>query len=497
MAAGMDCSGLNLTFLPNPSDDSSQDAQVDAGGNLIVVDTDCDGFALADLDGSGTEDPDGVIIDFVWSEDGIELATGTVAVVELGEGLHNVTLTITDEFGNETTQEIIVEVVPGSECDADPSPTPAPSPTTSPEPTASPTPMPTASRWMTTGSLNLARDHLTANRLPDGRVLVAGGRFAIIDGVHELTDSCEVWDPETGQWSFTDSFTGPPRFGHEAVLLNSGKVLAIGGQIARTIEPWAATNTEICEIYDPSTDTWTPTGSTIEARSGGSLLLRDGRVLIVGGRPGVPGDFSATCEIYDPATETWSYTGSMNEPRETRGLVQLDDERILVIGGQESPQTTELYDPSTGVWTYTGSLALGRRVAALVVLDDGRVLIAGGRTAPVVPTDRCEIYDPSTGMWSPTGPLLAPNENGIPVKLATGEVLLVAGMLTTETPTATVQRFNPGEGTWSWDESLHVAHGLYGFTPMEDGGFMVVSGWEEIDWPHNNTWTRICEIYMP
>ena len=59
------------------------------------------------------------------------------------------------------------------------------------------------------------------------------------------------------------------------------------------------------EIYDPATDEWTSTGNM--KRSRGELstatLLRDGRVLIVGGKhdtdDGARG--VADVEIYDPA----------------------------------------------------------------------------------------------------------------------------------------------------------------------------------------------------
>ena len=62
---------------------------------------------------------------------------------------------------------------------------------------------------------------------------------------------------------------------------------------------------------DPS---WIPTGSLNTPRSDHTAtLLRNGKVLVVGGRNGnsVP-NFLNSAELYDPTTGTWSITGSLN-----------------------------------------------------------------------------------------------------------------------------------------------------------------------------------------
>src|SRR5262245_34250945 len=61
--------------------------------------------------------------------------------------------------------------------------------------------------------------------------------------------------------------------GPSAVLLNDGRVLAIGGP-----------NSGVVELYDPAADRWTPAGE-IENANGSATLLSDGTVLASGGRP--------------------------------------------------------------------------------------------------------------------------------------------------------------------------------------------------------------------
>ena len=66
------------------------------------------------------------------------------------------------------------------------------------------------------------------------------------------------------------------------------------------------------ELYDPSTGTFSPTGSLNVARSFvNGALLPDGDVLVAGGISNVPSALSSA-EVYDPATQSWSLTTPMN-----------------------------------------------------------------------------------------------------------------------------------------------------------------------------------------
>ena len=70
------------------------------------------------------------------------------------------------------------------------------------------------------------------------------------------------------------------------------------------------------EIYDPSTNAFTRTGSLgVHRASKTATLLRDGRVLFAGGyncAPAGQDGIWATAEIYDPTTGSFSPTGSMH-----------------------------------------------------------------------------------------------------------------------------------------------------------------------------------------
>ena len=89
------------------------------------------------------------------------------------------------------------------------------------------------------GSVRLARateareDH-TATLLPDGRVLIVGGK----DGVGGERKSAEVWDPETASFGPAGSLA-ERRDRHTATPLPDGRVLIVGGTDTGAAEVWS------------------------------------------------------------------------------------------------------------------------------------------------------------------------------------------------------------------------------------------------------------------
>jgi hypothetical protein len=119
------------------------------------------------------------------------------------------------------------------------------------------------------------------------------------------------------------------REGHTATLLDSGKVLVAGG--------YSPGDTASCELYDPATGTWTPTGSMVAERSGHKAVLQnDGTVLVAGGKDP---DLIST-EVYDPTTATWSLAGNLTDQRTAHILTRLANGTTLVAGGLKFPAVT-------------------------------------------------------------------------------------------------------------------------------------------------------------
>jgi len=147
-----------------------------------------------------------------------------------------------------------------------------------------------------------------------------------------------------------------------------------------------------CELFDPATGEWTPTGELVTPRIGHqATLLPDGTVLVTGGDGRRDGrtyrpDSLDTAERYDPATGTWSAVAPMPGPRSRHRASLLRSGQVLITGGTGGPafaagyRSVDLYDPGADRWTASGALAVGRWAHLTVELADGRVVVSGGIT---------------------------------------------------------------------------------------------------------------------
>jgi WD40 repeat protein len=271
-----------------------------------------------------------------------------------------------------------------------------------------------------TTSLGTARWGPGAAALPDGRVLVVGGR----DGATNETSTTEVFSPATGTWAAAASM-GIPRYAAATVPLPDGRILVAGGRIN------AGQATDTAEIYNPATGTWSATGTMTQARyNAGAAPLSDGRILIAGGYSGTPSSsYLSSSEIYDPAAGTFSAGSSLAGPRSGIAAAPLPDGKVLVAGGSDNfgaVNTVELYNPATGNFDSATSLPAGRNGAGAAVLGDGTVLIAGG-ALPLAPSATTLIYEPVTGAFT-AGPNMG-SARSLPgmAPLPGGRVIAIGG----------------------------------------------------------------------
>ncbi|NNL27103.1 MAG: S8 family serine peptidase [Acidimicrobiia bacterium] len=95
---------------PPPPPPGNSPPNADAGADQTVVDTDQSPSEWVTLDGSGSSDPDGDALSYAWSENGTELATGETTSVHLSDGIHVITLVVTDTEGASDTDTVTFEV---------------------------------------------------------------------------------------------------------------------------------------------------------------------------------------------------------------------------------------------------------------------------------------------------------------------------------------------------------------------------------------------------
>src|SRR5947209_6685592 len=165
---------------------------------------------------------------------------------------------------------------------------------------------PVSGSWTFTGNLNTARTVKNATLLTNGMVLVAAGSTN-----SGILASAELYDPVSGSWTLTGSLNNG-RSANTATLLPDGKVLVAAGDDITFPSPPIAS----AELYDPESGTWTFTGSLNTARDlHSATLLTNGMVLVAAGAD-ISGNPAASAELYNPATGSLSFTGSLNPARE-------------------------------------------------------------------------------------------------------------------------------------------------------------------------------------
>lgn len=132
------------------------------------------------------------------------------------------------------------------------------------------------------------------------------------------------------------------------------------------------------------------------------------------------------------SAQSWKVVAPMKTPRAEVLSVVLKDGRILVTGGRtynnQAIKSTEIYDPLANTWSPAGDLNVPRYRCSIELLTDGRVVVAGGLTGPLATTEEREIFDPATMEWYPTTPLLEPRQNFPSVLLPDGRIIYAGGM---------------------------------------------------------------------
>jgi hypothetical protein len=247
---------------------------------------------------------------------------------------------------------------------------------------------PVSSTFVAAGTLRQARcgGHAAFEVTP-GTVAIAGGGDC---GGNDLTQ-IEYW---TGGGS--NALGTPltqPRRGLTATRLGNGKVLLAGG---------SASSGAFADLLTPNASPLSSTVVRVSTATGTArqfhtaTLLADGTVLVAGGNPAVPG---GTAEAYDPATNTFATTSNeLNVSRASHTATLLPNGRVLLTGGTVSGGTTtktaEWYDPATRRFGIAPNLATPRTQHLAAPAAGDVTLVAGG-------TDATGLTSPTEFVVSP------------------------------------------------------------------------------------------------
>lgn len=324
--------------------------------------------------------------------------------------------------------------------------------------------------WSRTGSLSDGRRDFQMAKLPDGRVMAAGGTKFNSFGASVGTvpqNATEIWSPGNGTWqSYGGMVVGARGFSRsnfKMVALEDNRVLAAGGSYYGSLQH-PVNGTATAEVWSPATGLWSETGSMASKRPGEfqMLLLQDGKVLVVGGSStdDLPaGTTEITAEVYDPSTGAFTGTGSMAVARIGEFAVSLlADGRVMAAGG--GSYDSEIWDPVSGVWSNGGLMATTGFQLSMVAIEGGKGLFATGGDSPTF--SLTEMWKPEgNGTWTNSSTLKTTGFHRQTGLLADGRVLIVGtpthvsgGAANLVNATAAALTYDPVTGTSSLAGSL-------------------------------------------
>jgi hypothetical protein len=253
---------------------------------------------------------------------------------------------------------------------------------------------PATNTWITKKSMPTPRANF-ATAVFHNKIYCIGGLFPI-SGVNE------VYDPVTDTWE-TKQPMPTPRGALSASVVNN-KIYLIGGFVPSSIGLPTPERSNLNEMYDPVTDSWTTMAPLPTAVVYTISTVVDNKIYVFGN-----GD---TPQIYDPQTNTWRYGPSMpysvsyGAVAATTGVCAA--KKIYRLGGyvysdELDPETslpkrgplTQIFDPKTGTWSIGATMHAPRILLSVAVVDDLLYAIGGqNHNGDLIIYDANERYTP-------------------------------------------------------------------------------------------------------
>lgn len=341
---------------------------------------------------------------------------------------------------------------------------------------------------------------MSAERCGARAVLLCDGRVAVIGGSRLsgrlLHSTVEAYDPSSGSWSALASMsTARVNFACSSVsMVGSGatRVIVAGGEqspAAAGASPLAMTGvTDAVEVYEVSTDCWSPLPSlSVQRYGGGAASLGEvgGLVLVFGGF----GGRSAAGEAQKLRQRAGGFTGI---PLPAALLAQGAAANVARPSPPPSAGMDAVADwgggfaeaPAKTLSRATAELAqfVSADVTSLIqpqvaglpqMFDDGGCMCCSDtRSADSVrgqPLHSTELYDERLGVWTPCQPMLMARQNvgacTVEIETQGARVVALGGMVAGRAVASCEQLQLPGDA--GGDESLAMLVGQSEWSALE------------------------------
>lgn len=265
-------------------------------------------------------------------------------------------------------------------------------------------------------------------------IAVAYGKIYAIGGTNgnSMLNVNEEYDPVTNRWS-TKAPMPTARSGF-AISVYQNRIYCIGGSNA---ENNFIPNTE---VYDPVTDTWESKSSMPTPRADLSASIVNDKIFLIGGKK----YSSATPyyrqtdvnEVYDPASDTWSRNSPM--PTAVQGYAStVIGDRIYFVGGSKPSSqpgfdtvinANQIYYAKNDSWS-TGkimntTITYGSATSTTGFMAPTNLYYIGGFSANSF-TNKIQVYNPESNLWTDEFPM--PTQRGYLSVTSINDVIYAIG----------------------------------------------------------------------
>lgn len=231
--------------------------------------------------------------------------------------------------------------------------------------------------WTAVASMHRKRYGAVAGTLPNGHVIVAGGRA----GLGDITlRHAELWDPEVDEWAQIDSMIYS-RFMASACVLPSGCFAVFGGKTDMYDTECGYAVHHTCECFDPLTSLWTHLPAMCDSCGGqekwslydsdmasryraASVAVAGGALVIGGVNPYDSQKRQITTILFDEAEGRWF---ALPDSWSVEGQIEMQEEDTLTTVSED---VAKQYEPQTAR-TCLAAVSVPARVAKVVEPHSG------------------------------------------------------------------------------------------------------------------------------
>jgi len=347
------------------------------------------------------------------------------------------------------------------------------------------------------------------------------GTSMIIWGGNGYQYSGGRYDPSSDSWTPTSQYATPTGRSRHSAVWTGSRMVIWGGDSYRIADDcdYEGGGGGICfepvntgGVYDPATDTWTPTATdgAPHARNQPNAVWTGSLMVVLGN------SYDGTGGRYDPTTDTWTATSTAGAPAGREfASVAWTGSLMIVWGGYDHSlpvppltayaNTGARYDPISDSWTPTNATAAGpsSRTLHSATWTGSVMVVWGGSGGGALNTGG--RYDPATDSWASTTLTGAPSPRFGHRAVWTGDLTVVWG----NAADSSGGRYNPLTDSWSPTSTTGAPSPRAGASAVWTGDAMLVWGGSSYDGqyhyldtggrydPTNDSWTPIAVAGAP